>query len=113
MILYETLEQKLQEIGEPTSDARAGAAEVVFDLMEQCQEQRTGLTFGQALEVTKIGKAGMRLPQWSEDVIVRVQKPDEHSKMTAPYLYVESRFGRVPWKETNIELFSNEWEIRQ
>lgn len=32
-------------------------------------------------------------------------------QMTAPYLYVESRFGRVPWKETMIELFSEEWEI--
>jgi hypothetical protein len=54
---------------------------------------------------------GMRLPQWSEDVIIRVQKPDEHSKMTAPYLYVESRFGKVPWKETMIELFSEKWEL--
>ena len=45
------------------------------------------------------------------DVIIRVQKPDEHSKMTAPYLYVESRFGRVPWKETMIELFSDKWEL--
>ncbi|EOQ01307.1 hypothetical protein IKC_06264 [Bacillus cereus VD184] len=31
--------------------------------------------------------------------------------MTAPYLYVESRFGRVPWKETNIELFAENWEV--
>ncbi len=31
--------------------------------------------------------------------------------MTAPYLYVESRFGRVPWKETMIELLSEEWEV--
>lgn len=54
---------------------------------------------------------GMRLPTWKEDVIVRVQVPDEHSKMTAPYLYVESRFGKVPWKETMIELFSNDWEL--
>lgn len=54
---------------------------------------------------------GMRLPNWSEDVIIRVQKPDEHSKMTAPYLYVESRFGKVPWKETMIELFSDKWEL--
>jgi hypothetical protein len=54
---------------------------------------------------------GMRLPAWSEDVIIRVQKPDEHSKMTAPYLYVESRFGKVPWKETMIELFSDKWEL--
>lgn len=53
----------------------------------------------------------MRLPKWGSDVTIRAQYPDEHSKMTAPYLYVESRFGRVPWKETMIELFSEEWEI--
>jgi hypothetical protein len=53
----------------------------------------------------------MRLPNWSEDVRIKVQFPDENSKMTAPYLYVESRFGLVPWKETNIELFSENWEV--
>lgn len=69
------------------------------------------MTFGIAFEqVTKNGK-GMRLPGWLGDVVIKAQFPDEHSKMTAPYLYVESRFGRVPWKETMIELFSEEWEL--
>jgi len=68
------------------------------------------MVFGEALEEVKKG-AGMRLPQWAPDVVVRAQFPDEHSKMTAPYLYVESRFGRVPWKETMIELFSDKWEV--
>lgn len=68
------------------------------------------MNFGQALEEVKNGK-GMRLPQWSEDVIVRAQFPDARSKMTAPYLYVESRFGLVPWKETMIELFSEDWVV--
>ena len=68
------------------------------------------MNFGTALEEVKNGK-GMRLPQWSPDVIIRAQYPDENSKMTAPYLYVESRFGLVPWKETMIELFSTEWKI--
>ena len=36
---------------------------------------------------------------------------EECSLMTAPFLYVESRFGRVPWKETMIELFSEDWDI--
>jgi len=54
---------------------------------------------------------GMRLPQWSEDVIIRIQYPDEHSKMTSPYLYVESRYGKIPWKETMIELFSEKWMV--
>lgn len=75
-----------------------------------CEIPCVGLPFGIALEAVKSGK-GMRLPKWSEDVMIRCQFPDEHSKMTAPYLYVESRFGRVPWKETMIELLSNEWQI--
>lgn len=54
---------------------------------------------------------GMRLPEWKSDVVIRVQFPDKYSKMTAPYLYVESRFGRVPWKETYIELFAENWQL--
>lgn len=68
------------------------------------------MNFGEAFEKVKKG-AGMRLPHWGEDVIVKCQFPDTCSKMTAPYLYAESRFGRVPWKETMIELFSEDWEV--
>ena len=80
------------------------------DVFEEAYRKASGVSFGLALEAMKKGK-GARLPKWSEDVIIRAQFPDKHSKMTAPYLYVESRFGRVPWKETMIELFSDEWEI--
>ena len=69
------------------------------------------MTFEKAFELVKQGK-GMRLPHWDQGTIIRAQYPDKHSKMTAPYLYVESRYGRVPWKETMIELFSDSWEIR-
>lgn len=68
------------------------------------------MNFGAALELVKAGKA-MRLPQWSKDVKIKAQFPDYNSKMSAPYLYVESRFGAVPWKETMIELFAEDWEI--
>ena len=73
----------------------------------------THLSFGLAFDIIRedTKKLGMRLPSWKEDVIIRVQMPDENSKMTTPYLYVESRFGRVPWKETMIELFSKEWVV--
>lgn len=72
------------------------------------------MSFGKAFESVKQGK-GMRLPQWKDDVVVRTQYPDEHSKMTAPYLYVETvredKVRRVPWKETMIELFSEDWIV--
>ena len=74
---------------------------------------KENLGFGYALEFLKENEDNfrMRLPQWNEDVVIKLQRPDEHSKMTAPYLYVESRYGRVPWKETVIEMFSNKWVI--
>ena len=68
------------------------------------------MKFGVALEKVKLA-GGMRLPNWQDDVIIRAQYSDDNSKMTAPYLYVESRFGKVPWKETFIEMFSDKWEI--
>jgi len=68
------------------------------------------MNFGEAFEQVKKGKA-MRLFQWSPEVRIKAQFPDKNSKMTAPYLYVESRFGMVPWKETMIELFSKDWEV--
>ena len=69
------------------------------------------MKFGKAFDKMTSGDCDfIRLPQWSDDVMIKVQNPDGNSKMTAPYLYVESRFGRVPWKETMVELFSDKWE---
>jgi hypothetical protein len=68
------------------------------------------MEFEEALKAAKAGK-GIRLPHWGIDVIVKAQYPDEHSKMTHPYLYVNSRYGNVPWRETFPEMFSNLWEI--
>ena len=69
-----------------------------------------GMSFGAALEAMKLGK-GARLPHWKEDVVIRAQFPDKNSKMTHPYLYVESRNGLVPWRETMVELFAEDWQI--
>lgn len=68
------------------------------------------MKFEDALKQLKQGKA-MRLPNWSPEVVIKVQYPCQGSEMTAPYLYVESRFGRVPWKETFIEMFSEDWAV--
>lgn len=69
-----------------------------------------GLNFGRALWALRQGIA-VRLPHWKEDVRIKMQVPDEHSKMTHAYLYVESRFGRVPWVATQVELLSESWEL--
>ena len=77
----------------------------------QNQAKKKGLTFGEALNAVMGGGVGMRLPKWSPDVVVRAQFPDDNSKMSHAYLYVESRNGRVPWKETYVEMFADDWEL--
>lgn len=75
-----------------------------------------GLMFSEALKlITDPNKVGMimRLPNWQPDVFIKTQWPDDNSKMTHPYLYVTSRFGCVPWKETVPEMFSCNWEVYQ
>lgn len=57
------------------------------------------------------GTQAMRLPKWSGDVLIKIQRPDKNSANTHPYLYVESRFGRVPWMPTQVEMFADDWEI--
>jgi len=71
---------------------------------------RFDLNFGDALSAVKNGES-VRLPYWSKDVFLSLQLPDEHSKMTHPYIYVTSRFGLVPWVATQIEILSEKWEI--
>ncbi len=66
------------------------------------------LTFGEALSKLKSG-GKVCLPYWNEDVFLSLQKPDKHSKMTHPYIYVTSRFGLVPWVATQIEILSEKW----
>ena len=75
-----------------------------------------GLMFAEALKlITDPNKSDMimRLPNWQPDVFIKTQWPDKNSKMTHPYLYVTSRFGCVPWKETVPEMFKCSWEVYQ
>jgi hypothetical protein len=69
------------------------------------------MTFSNAFANIRDGIGGMRLPHWQPDVSIRAQHPDSQSTMTHPYLFADSRFGKVPWRETFPELFSTEWEL--
>jgi len=84
---------------------------------QESKRGKEGLSFGKALELIKLSEDHyMRLPKWSPDVKIKVWRPwpverDNGRDMTAPFLYVQSRFGRVPWKTTMIEMFAEDWEV--
>jgi hypothetical protein len=64
--------------------------------------------FGWALDRMR-EKRKVSIKSWNPDVFLQIQKPDENSKMSHPYIYVTSRFGTVPWVATQVELLSLDW----
>ncbi len=79
-------------------------------VFEEAYRKTDGITFGLAIEAMNKGLK-VRLPHWGADVFISMQFPDEHSKMTHKYMYVTSRFGRVPWIPTQIEMLSENYSI--
>lgn len=78
-------------------------------------------TFEYALRLLKQGKKLTRDGWNGKGLYVMLQVPDEHSKMTRPYLYLVSpagstnQFGgedkehRVPWLASQTDLLANDW----
>lgn len=42
---------------------------------------------------------------------LKLQVPDEHSKMTLPYVYMETATNRVPWVCSQADLLAEDWYI--
>lgn len=78
-----------------------------------------GMTFGQALEALKAGKRVARKGWNGKGMWIEQQKPDAHSKMTLPYLYLNYPEGsaaypegaRVPWLSSQTDMLADDWMI--
>ena len=68
--------------------------------------------FENALSFVKMG-GGIRREGWNgKGLVVRLQHPDESSKMTLPYLYLEYPDGtKVPWLASQTDLLSDDWSM--
>lgn len=77
------------------------------------------LSFSYALDYLK-AKVRVRRIGWNNsEAFLALQNPDENSKMTLPYIYIEYPKGseaypegsRVPWIASQTDLLSNDWII--
>ena len=74
------------------------------------------MTFEEAFALAKLGLI-IRRSSWENDqYIVRVQYPDDYSKMTNPYLYAEElgedgEDWREPYVMLNEDLFAEDWIV--
>lgn len=86
-------------------------------------EQKTneGFSFGIALDLLEQGLKVARAGWNGKGIFIELQRPDEHSKMTSPYIYIDTTGlqtdnpaapkSRVPWVASQSDLLATDWVI--
>lgn len=68
--------------------------------------------FEKALVFLKDGERVCRKGWNGKGMWLEIQKPDEHSKMTLPYIYMKTADDNlVPWLASQTDILANDWEI--
>ena len=81
------------------------------------------MNFGQAIEALKAGKRCCRRGWNGNGIFIELQVPDEHSKMSHPYIYidttglisdnVDARRNLVPWLASQTDMLSDDWMVKE
>lgn len=70
------------------------------------------MDFGWALNKLKAGVPVARDGWNGKGQCLELQRPDEGSKMTLPYVYITTVKGdRVPWLASQTDLLSDDWRL--
>jgi hypothetical protein len=68
------------------------------------------INFGQAIEALKQGKKVARAGWNGKGMHLELQRPDAHSKMPLPYIYMYTAQGdNVPWLASQTDMLSEDW----
>ena len=75
----------------------------------------------QAVEALKTGKKVARDGWNGKGIFIELQIPDENSKMTHPYIFIDTTGlgtqntkaskNRVPWLASQTDMLSEDWQI--
>ena len=73
-------------------------------------KEQEKMDFGQALRIMCRGFRVARENWNGKGMFLTIQMPDEHSKMTRPYIYITTVKGdRVPWVASQDDLLEWDW----
>ncbi len=78
------------------------------------------MNFGKALHELKAGRKVARSGWNGKGIFIELQMPDENSKMTSPYIYInttglqteneDAPKSLVPWLASQTDMLANDWE---
>ena len=73
------------------------------------------MDIGEALKALKENPGDCRISRknWNgPGQFLELQVPDEHSKMTLPYIFINTVQGdRVPWLASQTDLLAEDWQF--
>lgn len=76
------------------------------------------MNFGSALEALKSGMKVSRQGWNGKGLWLELQRPDENSKMTLPYIFISypddaktTPGARVPWLASQTDLLAEDWGL--
>ena len=79
------------------------------------------MNFGEAVEAVKAGDKVARLGWNGKGIFIKLQLPDENSKMSSPYIYIDTTGlntnnehapkSCVPWLASQTDMLAEDWEL--
>ena len=68
--------------------------------------------FDKAIQLLKEGAKLQRAGWNGKGQFLELQRPDENSKMTLPYIYITTVQGdRVPWLASQTDMLAEDWKV--
>jgi hypothetical protein len=79
------------------------------------------MNFGDAIEALRAGKKVARSGWNGRGIFIELQVPDPHSKMTSPYIYIDTTGlqtdnpdapkSLVPWLASQTDMLAVDWQV--
>lgn len=79
------------------------------------------MNFGRAIEAIKDGERVARKGWNGKGIFIELQMPDENSKMTSPYIFIDTTGlqtdnanapkSRVPWLASQTDMLADDWSV--
>lgn len=68
------------------------------------------MSFGSAVEALKAGSRVVRSGWNGKGMWLELQRPDAHSKMSLPYIFMSTVTGDlVPWLASQTDILAEDW----
>lgn len=92
--------------------------DVFEEAYRACEGDAQAMTFGDAVHMLKLGEKVSRRGWNGVGLWLEMQRPDAHSKMTLPYIFMSypenaktTPGARVPWLASQTDMLAEDWAV--